>query len=462
MAYTTGAKPGNVANNTVGLNPNQWYGNGVNSTGGTNNLLFFYDKKGIECATAKKIFSQLASTRSMPTGTGREYRVTVFHPVYDRLPFTEATWNSLEGKAFDTEFLKNGYISDRNLADVENVAYGSDGAGYPGGTYADNGFRLLEGELACNKVAIRRSTYNAKLEKFGAMIDYTEEAVLFDEAMTVMRYREQLGEHAGQFYDDLCQLDLLATPNVMFAGVATSKNTLGTGIGVGAVTTGRATNAIEDSYRVSFEMLQQVSSRLLKFRVPKKTKILTGSTNIGTTPISACYVAIVGPQLKLDIENIVRGPNDNNLTYQFVPVERYATQTTLLDGEFGRVGDFRFICAEKMMVERGAGALVNEQTGGTSDAANYIGQLSYSTVTTTGGGTEDRFDVYPMLIVGDDAFSTISLMGKNKIEWNSKSPSQTDSMDVYGVYGYFSYKFFYGSIITRPERIMRVNFLASR
>lgn len=457
------AKPGYVADNsTIGLDSQQWYGNGKDSTGGQNNLLFFYDKKGIESATAKKIFSQLASTRSMPTGTGKEYRVTVFHPIYDRLPFTEATWNQLENKAFSDDFIKNGYIADRNLADVENIAYGSDGVGYPNGTYTNNGLRLLEGELACNKVTIRRSTYNAKLEKFGAMIDYTEEAVLFDEAMTVMRYREQLGEHCGQFYDDLCQLDLLATPNVMFAGVATSKSTLGTGIGIGAVTTGRATNAVEDTYRVNFEMLQQISSRLLKFRVPKKTKILTGSTNIGTTPISACYVAIVGPQLKLDIENIVRGPNDNNLSYQFVPVERYATQTTLLDGEFGRVGDFRFVCAEKMLVERGAGALVNEQAGGTSKADDYIGQLSYSTVSKAGGGTEDRFDVYPMLVVGDDAFSTISLIGKSKIEWLSKSPNQNDSMDVYGVYGYYAYKFYYASIITRPERVMRINFLASR
>lgn len=456
------AKPGMVATNTVGADAQNYYGNGVNSSRGTNNNLFFYDKKGIEAATSKKIFSQFAVARFMPQNTGKEYRVTVFHPIYDRMPYSDATFNSLTGKAWNENFLKHGYIADRDLAEVEDTLYGSDGVDYAQGTYTNNGLRLLEGELATNKVTIKTSTLSTKLEKFGAMIDYTEEATLFDEAITVMRYREQLGEHAGQVYDDLDQRSLLATPNVMYAGVATSKATLGAGIGKGEVATGRNTNAIEDTYRVSYEMLQQIANRLFKFRVPKKTKILTGTTAVGSLPIRAAYIAVVGPQLKMDIENIVRGPNDNNLKYPFISVEQYAEKTQVLEGEFGAMGDFRFVCAEKMMVDRGAGALVNEQAGNTSKSDEYVGQLSWSTVKKAAGGTEDRFDVFPMLVIGEDSFASIGLIGKSKIEWTSKAPGQNDSIDVYGVYGYYAYKFFYASLILRPERVMRINFLASR
>lgn len=454
------AKPNMVATNAY-ADAQNFYGNGVNSSRGTNNLLFYYDKKGIECATAHKIFSQLAGSKSMPQNTGKEFRITVFHPIYDRIPFNDATWNTVGSKVFDDKFLKNGYISDRDLADVNDMIYGTDGAGYTAGTYTNNGYRLLEGELAANKVTVKTSTLSAKLDKFGAMIDFTDEATLFDDAVTTMRYRAQLGDFLGQLYDDLCQLDLIATPNVMFAGVATSKATLGAGIGKGEVATGRNTNAIEDSYRVTYEMLQKMANRLYKFRVPKKTKIYTGSTNVGTTPIRPAYIAIVGPQLRMDIENVVRGPNDNNLKYPFISAEKYASQTTLLDGEFGMMGDFRFVCAEKMVKFAGSGALVNENATA-SKADEYVGQLSYSNVKKVNGGTEDRFDVYPMLVVGEDAFSTIGLIGRDRIEWGSKSPKERDSLDPYGEYGYFSGKFFYASIITRPERVMCAYFLASR
>lgn len=440
-------RPDNVATNQYGHATN-WYGDGKNASNGSQVLNFYYDRKGIKAATAKKIFSQFASHRYMPQNTGKEYKISVYYNIYDRMPWTDGTWNKEGEKVFSDSFLKFGFLSNRDIADVNEYMYGTDGKGYPTNTYTSNGIRLLENELSSNKVSNKFSTFTAKLDLFGRTLDYTEDIELFHDEGTVMRYRNDLGELANMDYEDAIQLDLLATPNVMYSGPATSKVTLGDGIGEGAIDNITQTNAVEESYKINYELIQKIKDKMLKYRVPKHTSILTGSVKIGTTPIPPCYIAIVGSNIKLDLENMTRGATVYTRNYPFIPIERYAGQTSLLDGEIGSCNGIRFVYAEQLMRESGAGAPVD---------ANYTGNLSYSGTL----GNDAKFDVFPILIPGKDSFATIGLMGRDKIIFGHKAPSQRDTIDQYGVYGFFNYKFWYASIILRPERLLRVNVLAS-
>ncbi|HEG8169409.1 TPA: N4-gp56 family major capsid protein [Campylobacter coli] len=441
------AKPGSVAGDIL-----NYYGNGANASQGPNNKTFYYDMAGIKAANRKKVYAQFADSRQMPQRHGKEYRVKVQIHSYDRMPYEETSLNTIGGKkTFTSDFSKLGYISGRNLADLTNYVYGSDGKDYTGGTYTNNGVRLLEGEGPANKFSLKDMTITTRFEKFGEMIEYTDEVVLFSEDPMQVRYREELGERANCLYEDLLQLELLATPTVMYAGTATSLETLGTGIGAGTPDPVTLTNAIEESYKINYGLIQKAVQKLFRNRAPKHTSILKGDVRIGTTPINAAYVAIVGPEVKLDIENMIRG-----VTYEknfvFTPVYMYANQTTIMENEFGRVNDIRFIVSESAIVERGRGAVVDP---------GYTGRLSYTNVDKTGGGKENRFDVFPILIPCAGSFATIGLAGANKIEFMSLSPNDVSILNPFKTKGFFAYKFWFAALITRPERLLRINVLAS-
>ena len=72
--------------------------------------------------------------------------------------------------------------------------------------------------------------------------------------------------------------------------------------------------------------------------------------------------------------------------------------------------------------------------------------------------TNERFDVFPMLVVGDGSFTTIGFQtdGKTvKFKITHKAPGEAtaDRSDPYGETGFMSIKWYYGFMALRPERI---------
>lgn len=424
-----------------------FYGNGVNATRGQNNNIFYLERKGIKQATAVKVFSQFASKYTMPLHTGKEFRVTTYFNSYDRMPFTDDTWNERDGHKWTEAFANHGFLADRDVADVTNMIYGPDGRGANNGPDS-NGYRLVEGQLSGNKISLKTHTFTAGMEQFGAMIDFTDQAILFDDTYGQGHYHEQLGAFIGQMKEDNIQLDFLSSANIMYAGSATSMKTLGKGIGTGAVDNITGRNAVEEQFKINYALTQKIVSRLINFRAPKHKSILTGSTNVDTKTINPCYAAIVGNQVRADLENVTRGATVYETNFAMIQPSQYASQGALMDGEVGAIGNIRFCASEQVMKFAGAGAEVD---------AHYTGSLSRTTM----ADGKTYFDVFPIFIPCEDAYATIGLQGKDSIQWKSKMPGQNDTVDNYGVYGYFSASFWHSGIIKRPERLMVVYVLAS-
>ena len=424
-----------------------FYGNGVNATRGQNNNIFYLERKGIKQATTVKVFSQFASKYSMPQHTGKEFRVTTYFNSYDRMPFTDDTWNEREGHKWTEEFAKHGFLSDRDVADVTNMVFGPDGRNVNNGPET-NGYRLVEGQLSGNKISLKTHTFTARLEQFGAMIDFTDQSIIFDDTYGQGHYHEQLGGFIGQMKEDIIQLDFLSSANIMYAGAATSMKTLGQGIGTGAVDNITGRNAVEESYKINYELTQRIVSRLINFRAPKHKSILTGSTSIDTKTINPCYAAIVGNQVRADLENVTRGATVYETNFCMIQPSQYASQGALMDGEVGAIGNIRFCASEQVMKFAGQGAEVDD---------GYTGHLSRTTM----GDGRTYFDVFPVFIPCEDAYATIGLQGKDAIQWKSKLPGQNDTIDNYGVYGYFSASFWHAGIIKRPERLLVAYVLAN-
>ena len=394
----------------------QVYGTGANSSQGANTVTHYYDRAGIKAANRVNIYGQFASKKDMPKNMGKTFKISKFLHMYDRAQA-------------DGSFATLGYLTGRDLATLQTQLAATDGSGV----------KLTEGAGATNERTLQKVTVEATLARYGEMITYTDEVDLFSEDIMQVRYREELGALANSRYEDLVQLDLLGTTTRMYSGVATSDATLGASIAV---------NGTEDSdWTVSYDGIRRAVRKLVRNRAKKNTSIVTGSVKIDTKTIAPAYYAIIGADVKADLEALVRGTGAE-AEYVYIPSHKYGAAATLAEGEVGSMHEVRFIESEAAVVARNSGAVV---------PAGYVGNLAYTGVPGTG-----KFDVFPILFPTEGAFATVGLKGMGKIVFNSKAPSDVDLTNPYGTKGFFSYNFFYAGLILEPEKILRLDVLASK
>ena len=394
----------------------QVYGNGANSSQGANTITHYYDRAGIKAANRVNIYGQFASRKDMPKNMGKTFKISKFLHMYDRAQA-------------DGSFATLGYLTGRDLTALQATLAATDGSGVS----------LTEGAGATNERTLQKVTVEATLARYGEMITYTDEVDLFSEDVMQVRYREELGALANSRYEDLVQLDMLATTTKMYSGVATSMATLGASI---------ATDGSEDSdWTVSYDGIRKAVRKLVRNRAKKNTSIVTGSVKIDTKTIAPAYYAIIGADVKADLEALVRGTGAE-AEYVYTPSHKYGAASTLAEGEVGSMHEVRFIESEAAVVARNSGAVV---------PSGYVGNLAY-----TGAAGTDKFDVFPILFPTEGAFATVGLKGMGKITFNSKAPSDVDLTNPYGTKGFFSYNFFYAGLILEPEKILRFDVLASK
>jgi len=385
------------------------YGNGTNSTSGANTIVHFYDRAGVKAANRTNLYGQFADRKSMPQKMGKTFKISKFLHLYDR-----ATDHQ--------EFASKGFLSARSIdaitTDLETNAGLSEGAG------------------AVNKVTLKKVTMETAVARYGEMIDYTDEVEIFSEDAIQVRYREELGELANSRQEDLLQRDMLATGTVMYGGSSTSLAT------------------IDEDSQVTYDLIRKGVRKLVRNRAKKNTTVVSGDVKIGTLPIAKAYYAIIGANVKGDLETITRGGGSTE-EYAYVASHKYASAATLAEGEVGAMHEVRFIESEAAVVYAGNGAVPPQ---------NYAGTVSITGATDLTSATEaDRgnFDAFPILFPTEGSFATVGLKGKGKIMFNSKSPAKVENSNPYGTTGFFSYNFFYAGIILQEEKLLKMLVSAS-
>lgn len=464
----------------------QLYGNGSNSTIGPQNKTNFWIKKALIEAKKQQFFSRLADVTAMPKNMGKTIKQFHYLPLLDDANMFDQGLNAA-GVAGD--FDKVIVITPPNLVgnalvktphvleyvvgtdavvgtaltkaqalafNLLKFKYGIAGADYAAvktaattagfvvddtiaaipaagnlyGSSKDPGVinaRLpLLGEQGgrVNKVGFKRVEIEGTIRKFGFFHEYSQESLDFDNDDMLEEHltRETLNA-ANEINEDLIQMDLLNGAGVRrFGGTAVSLATM----------TGEAGSVSV----VSYAGLSRLSVELDMNRCPKATKMITGSTMTDTKVVPAARFIHIGPELVPTLRELA----DTFGQPAFIPVEKYGAATTPVDGEVGAIADFRVIVVEEMMNYAGAGATAS--AGGT-----------------TYRNTNGKYDVFPMLVVGSESFSTIGFQtdGKQvKFTLTHKKPGveTADRMtDPYGEMGFMSIKWYYGSMILRPERI---------
>ena len=284
-----------------------------------------------------------------------------------------------------------------------------------------------------NRVGMQRVQLEGSIEKFGFFDEYTQESMDFDsDADLLMHLTTESVKAANEITEDQLQIDLLqGAGTIRFAGDATSQATLNGSTALGN---------LEDV--VVYDDLVKLGIELDNNRTPKNTKLITGSRMVDTKVVNSARYAYIGSELQPALMRMT----DYHSEKAFIPVAQYGAATTIARGEFGAVGDFRFIVVPEMMHWSGGGAAVVD----TSDEV-----CMWSAKVDDAGA---HVNVYPILVVGDGSFTTIGFQtdGKTvKFKITHKRPGKdvADRNDPYGEVGFYSIKWYYGIMLLRPERI---------
>lgn len=445
----------------------------------------YWDRKSLMDAAEEMYFSPLADAKSMPKHFGKELKVFYYVPLLDdlnvndqgidangvaRVPGTfTVTYpavvevldagaaaavtaindnvNSATGTAevvaatggdgpsgathtlitftdqvvhYATEALADAAIAAAGAGVKQENAGSLYGGSRDVGTILGKMPTLTEQGGRVNRVGFTRLERKGEIQEHGFFMEWTEDSLMFDTDSELYGHlsREML-RGANEIYEDLLQADLLNAADVkIYPGVATS------------VTEVSGANGAVTALDVGD--LKRLSVILDDNRTPKKTTIIKGSRMTDTRVISASRIAYIGSELQIMISDWA----------DFVPVEQYADAATIMNGEIGAIptAHLRIIVVPQMMRWQGVGAA--EGTNGGYQA--------------TGG----RYDVAPLLVIGNEAFATIGLQGmtgagKAKFRIIVKKPGEktADRTDPYGKIGFSSVKFFYGFIKLRGERM---------
>ena len=370
---------------------------GKPSTVGVQMRDFYYAKDAITEVAKEQYFTQLASTTDMPKHFGQRIKRYIYVPLLDE--------RNKNDQGIDATGV---VITDGNL-------YGSS---KDVGKISGKMPVLSESGGRVNRVGFVRKTLEGTFQNYGYFMDYSEDSLNFDTDEQLMQHinREML-KGASEISEALIQLDLLNNAGITkYAGVA------------------QAAAEVGKTSLVTFQDLVNLTTDLDNNRTPKDTKINTGSTKIDTRTINAARLLYIGSEVK----NTLRKMTDFFNNPAFVGVQHYADGTKPLRGEIGSIDEFRIIVVPEMMKWEGAGAVA------TADDGIHI----------TGG----KVDVFPMLVVGSESFTTIGFQSdaksvKFKIIHKKPGPEMATPADPYGKMGFMSIQWWYGFMVIRPERI---------
>jgi len=374
----------------------------------------YHHKMSLIEAAKEVYFGQLSSAKNMPKHYGKKISMYHYLPILD-----DANVND---QGIDAS---GATISDGNLygssKDVTTV----------------NGKIPLLGETGGrnNRVGSSRKVIEGEITKVGFFTEFSRDALDFDTDNELYGHlsREMIMA-ANELQEDLLQMDLLNGAGVVkYSGTATSDATI----------SGEASGITE----VSYDDMQRLAIDLFNNRTPKKTNVIVGSRLVDTHVVASGLYMYVGSEMVPTLSRMT----DHHGNAAFVGVEHYAhsgvSGVNSINGEIGKCGDFRIIQVPEMMKWSGAG-----ETATGSNAGYQV--------------TGSKYDVFPMLVVGDQSFATIGFQtdGKStKFKIKHSFPGDNisySSADPFGEIGFMSIKFWYGTLVMRPERLAVIKTVA--
>lgn len=370
---------------------------------------FMWDRASLMEAKKDMYFMPLAKVKNMPKHYGK--RIKVFHYI----------------PLLDDRNINDQGIDANGVATVDGNLYGSS---RDIGAISSKIPTLTETGGRVNRVGFKRITIEGSIAKFGIFTEFTQESMDFDSDSELYRHTSrEMMTGAVQLTEAVLQTDLLSgAGTVQYTGEAISDATI----------SGEAA----DPSIVEYEDFMRLSVTLDDNRTPKQTTVITGSRMIDTKTIRSGRVMYIGSELQIHINKMV----DYFGNKAFIPVSQYADAGTIMNGEIGAIDQFRLIVVPEMLHWAGGGA------DATADNPGFR----------TDNG---KYNIYPMLVIGEGSFTTIGFQSdgktvKFKVIVKKPGMASADTHDPFGEIGFSSMKWYYGTMIMRPERLALIKTLA--
>ena len=372
------------------------------STIGPQLIDFLYIKKALAEQAKEIVFSNMSSTIDIPKNTGVAIKRYV-----DVLMIDDKNIN-------DQGIDANGQIGVNSNNPNGNL-YGSS---RDIGVISTRLPMLGENGGRVNRVGFSRRTIQGTIQQFGFFWEFTEDALNFDTQTDLLqKMSHEAVRGCTQLQEAMLQTDILNAAGTIYVPGTGLANLAAQG-----VTPTSLKAAVDGTAIPTYGDFQK-----LKLALDDPARF-----------------AFISNALIPMLEKI----KDYNNNPAWVPVEQYAAGGYTHPKEVGKIGNFRFVVVPEALYWGGAGATQDLTTQGSTDG-NYRG-------TTVGNAT--KFDVYPILIIGDDAFTTLGFQttgrdGKVKVYTKMPGMATADRTDPYGKTGFTSMQWWYGFLAQRPERI---------
>lgn len=256
--------------------------------------------------------------------------------------------------------------------------------------------------------------YTLTLSQYGNVMEFSDQAVWTTEVSVDTELMKRNSESMAQTVDCVYRDGIMA--GTQFGRLTDSIGTIGAGA--------RSTvNGIINSVALDKVI------RALKVNDAKFIKDIKGATNkVGTSGIRPAYVAIIPPEVEYDAERI----------QGFKSIADYPDQGDVLDGEVGSYKNIRFVTSTLAKNYNDAGAAVGSGFKSTGASNN---------------------DVFPIIIVGQDAYACVELASASEVIYNPQSKS--DKSDPLNQFATLGWKAMCGSLILNDSWIYRLEVCAT-
>lgn len=231
---------------------------------------------------------------------------------------------------------------------------------------------------------------NVQIQQYGCLYSYSDKAAELYEDDIPAEMKTQVGERMGLVREMIRYGSLKAGTNVMWAG-GTSRVTVDEPIGLA--------------------ILRRMTKTLKANHAKKKTRILSASPSYDTSAIEAGFIVFVHTDAEPDVRDL---PG-------FVPVSKYANRQPINEHELGSVEEFRFVTSPELAPYLAGGAAVGA-TGLVSVGAANV-------------------DVYPFIVMGEEAAFDVALRGSNSFEFTHLPAKQKEKSDPLGQKGFVGASF---------------------
>jgi N4-gp56 family major capsid protein len=234
------------------------------------------------------------------------------------------------------------------------------------------------------------------MAQYGCLYQVTDKTVDLYEDDVPAEMKKQTGQRVGLVRELVRYGALKAGTNVYYTG-GTSRATV---------------NA-----KINLNTLRRVARNLIANHSKQVTGILAPSANFNTAPVEASFLVFVHSDGEADIRDL---PG-------FKHVSEYGSRKPVHEMEVGSCERFRFIISPELVSYADAGAAI-------------AGTTLYSTTGTSA-------DVYPFVVVGEDAWGQVAMRGVNSLDVTWIPPGQKDKNDPLGQRGFVGATTWFASAI---------------